>query len=96
MSLDEYSNLMKSRTWSSNEIMEGKWFAESYKDAVTWGKTMGHGGDFLVIQVKVPDSVADDAFSKTNLDNIGKAKYIEINELNKAKVKPKWSRHVSC
>lgn len=96
MSLDEYSNLMKTGTWSSNGTMEGKWFAESYKDAVNWGKTMGHGGNFQVVQVKVPDSIADAAFSQANLDNIGKAKYIEINDLNQSKVKPTWSRRISC
>ncbi|MGE8391204.1 MAG: RHS repeat-associated core domain-containing protein [Pseudomonas sp.] len=96
MSLDEYSSLMKTGTWSSHGTMEGKWFAESYKDAVTWGKTMGHGGDFRIVQVKVPDKIANAAFSSANLDAIGKARYIEISDLNKAKVKPKWTRRIAC
>jgi len=76
--------------------MEGKWFDESYKYAVSWGGTMGHGGDFQIIQVKVPDNIADATFSQTNLDNIEKAKYIEIDDLNQVGAKPKWSHRIYC
>ncbi|WP_347881648.1 RHS repeat-associated core domain-containing protein [Pseudomonas sp. GD03867] len=96
MSMDEYNGLVRTGTWTSNGTMEGKWFAESYKDAVTWGKTMGHGGDFKIVQVKVPDKLANAAFSASNLDSIGKARYIEIADLNRARVKPRWARSISC
>lgn len=96
MSMEEYNGLMRTGTWTSNGTMEGKWFAESYKDAVTWGKTMGHGGDFKIVQVKVPDKIANAAFSSSNLDSIGKARYIEIADLNRARIKPRWTRGISC
>ena len=77
---------MKNSGWRPNGgSMEGKWFAENFDDAVTWGKTMGHGTDtkFYVVKVEVPDDIAEAAFKHTNLDGIGNARYIEVDDLNK-------------
>jgi len=48
-------------------------------------KTMGHGTDtkFYVVKVEVPDDIAGTAFKHTNLDGIGNARYIEVDDLNK-------------
>ena len=97
MSMDEYSELNKTGRWSANNgSMESKWFAESYNDANQWGKTMGHGGDYMVVQIKVPDDVYHGAYSNEHLDGIGKAKCIEISELNKANASPRWSKKITC
>ncbi|QIZ46549.1 hypothetical protein DWV07_06410 [Dickeya zeae] len=49
MSTAEYNDLMKDGVWKyGNGSMEGKWFAESYKDAVTWGIKWG----MVVIHLK--------------------------------------------
>ncbi|KMJ45887.1 hypothetical protein AB204_06760 [Xenorhabdus khoisanae] len=96
MHLDEYDELMKTEKWAGgNGSMEGKWFAESYKDAVTWGKRMGHSGNFQVVQIHVPDRVANAAYSVKNLDNIGNARYIEVTDLNKVQAKPQWTKLIS-
>ncbi|OTQ26682.1 hypothetical protein B6D03_13545 [Gilliamella apicola] len=95
MNLAEYDELMKTGKWTSPpSTLEGKWFAESYKDAVTWGEKMGHGGDFRVVQVSVPDNIADAAYKNPRLDGIGKARFIDNVVLNKAKIKPKWSKYI--
>ncbi|WP_275382092.1 hypothetical protein [Xenorhabdus bovienii] len=97
MHLDEYDELIKTGKWAGgNGSMEGKWFAESYKDAVTWGHRMGHGGDFRVVQIHVPDRVANAAYSVKNLDGIGNARYIEVTDLNKAQVKPSWTKFIEA
>ncbi len=84
MSLDEYSNLMKEGWKAGKGTMEGKWFAESYKDAVTWGNKMGHGGEiFKVVQIDVPDHIANRMYFISHLDGIGPARYAEVIDLNK-------------
>ncbi len=95
MNIAEYDELMKTGKWASPpSTLEGKWFAESYKDAVTWGEKMGHGGDFRVVQVNVPDHIADAAYKNPRLDGIGKARFIENAVLNDAGIKPRWSKYI--
>ncbi|WP_154050586.1 hypothetical protein [Citrobacter werkmanii] len=92
MSLDEYSNLMKTGSWSINGQMEGKWFAESLEDAITWGNKMGHGGEsFRIVQVTVPDSIANGMHFDPHLDGIGPARYAQVSDLNKYS-KLTWSK----
>ena len=55
---------------------------------------MGHGGDFRVVQVSVPDNIADATYKNPRLDGIGKARFIDNVVLNKAKIKPKWSKYI--
>ena len=79
--------------------MSGKWFAESFDDAVEWGQTMGHGSDpkFYVVRVEVPDDVAEAAFKRQNLDNIGNARYLEVDDLNRhALITQRSSIRVRC
>ena len=83
MSLDEYSDLIKTGKWSTNGQMEGKWFAESLDDAVTWGNKMGHGGEsFRIVQVTVSDRVFTRMYSNPHLDDIGPARYAQVSDLN--------------
>ncbi|MGM0936116.1 MAG: RHS repeat-associated core domain-containing protein [Pseudomonadota bacterium] len=96
MHLDEFEQLTKTGKWGAgNGSMEGKWFAESYKDAVTWGERMGHGGDFKVVQVNVSDKLANNAYAVKNLDGIGNARYIEVADLNSGNVRVQWSKTVT-
>jgi RHS repeat-associated protein len=82
MSDAEFNDLSSTNTWSSAGGMEGKWFAENAADAEQWGKTMGHGGDFHVVEVHLPDDVADGLFRAEKLDAIGPARYAETDTLN--------------
>lgn len=79
--------------------MSNKWFAESFEDAAEWGHKMGHGSDskFYVVRVEVPDDVADVALRRQNLDNIGNARYLEVDELNRhARITQRSSIRVRC
>jgi hypothetical protein len=66
---------------SSNQ---GKWFAETQKDATEWGRSLSSigAGVFQLIQVDVPQSVADSMFRIVSLDQIGPARYAEGDVLD--------------
>lgn len=96
MSLDEFSGLMKEGWKAGQGTMEGKWFAESYKDAVTWGNKMGHGGEtFKVVQIDIPDHIADSMHIDPHLDGIGPARYADVTDLNNHS-KVSWSKDVKA
>ncbi|OCG65508.1 hypothetical protein A9G48_10690 [Gilliamella sp. wkB18] len=79
--------------------MWAKWFAESFDNAVEWGKTMGHGSDskFYVVFFDVDDVVAKGAYKVDHLDGIGLARAIEVADLNgKTEVKKVNSIRVKC
>jgi len=85
MSQAEYENLTESGTFQSiPEAMEGKWFAESFEDAVTWGKMLGHKGDFWVVEIDLAENMATDLFQLDYLDGIGPARYSELGDLSGA------------
>lgn len=83
--------------WKAGKgTMEGKWFADSYKDAVTWGNRMGHGSNtFKVVQIDIPDNIANNMFRDPHLDGIGPARYADVADLNKYS-KVKWSQEVKA
>ncbi|MGE8036300.1 hypothetical protein B1B04_18685 [Lysinibacillus sp. KCTC 33748] len=65
--------------------MSGKWFADSFDDAITFGQRMGHGVDpkFYVVEVDIPDNIVDKAFRASGKhDGIGAAFYFEVADLN--------------
>lgn len=96
MSLDEFSSLMKEGWKAGQGTMEGKWFAESYKDAVTWGNKMGHGGDtFKIVQIDIPDHIANSMHIDPHLDGIGPARYADVTDLNNHS-KVSWSKEVKA
>ncbi|MEG7509322.1 hypothetical protein, partial [Serratia marcescens] len=67
-----------------------------YKDAVTWGNKMGHGGDvFRVVQIDVPDNVASKMHIDPHLDGIGPARYAEVVDLNNH-AKVTWSKEIKA
>ncbi len=96
MNLSEYNQLVETGKWAAGQgTMEGKWFAESYKNAVTWGNKMGHGGStFQVVQINVPDDIAGKMHVDPHLDGIGPARYAQVEQLNDPRVKVTWSKNV--
>jgi hypothetical protein len=62
---------------------QGKWFAERPDDAAEWGRrfTAQSGGTYLVVEVEIPDDVAEPWFNLSNLDGIGPARFVEIDQL---------------
>jgi hypothetical protein len=53
---------------------QGKWLAESIGDAAEWGRRLYPNGQFHLIEVEVPDVVAQGLFRLPNLDQIGPAR----------------------
>lgn len=62
---------------------QGKWFAESVPDAVKWGRRFYQqsGQPFHVIEIDVPQHLADQWYRDPFLDRIGPARYAEISDL---------------
>lgn len=57
--------------------MAGKWFAETAFDAAKWGRCFYQWSrkPFYVVEVDIPDSVAQQMYTQPNLDNIGPARW---------------------
>ena len=64
--------------------MQGKWFAETSKNAAEWGQRLSHigGGSFHLVQVDISQDVADKMFRLASLDQIGPARYAEGDVLD--------------
>lgn len=63
--------------------MSGKWFAETGFDAAEWGRRFYQWNQipFYIVQVDIPDFVAEQMFRIPNLDNIGPALWASEGEL---------------
>jgi hypothetical protein len=64
----------------------GKWFAESYNDAVRWGEWL-NGGVGRVVRVSISKEFAERLHRIPRLDNIGPGIFVEswqLRELNKS------------
>ena len=83
MSRAEYFDI-KHNGWNSYGQMESKWFANSYDDAVAFGHRLGHGTDskFYVVGFEIDDEILSGAYKVKNLDAIGDALAIDIDQLN--------------
>ena len=59
--------------------MQGKWFGETADNAAEWGKRFSQmgGGPYHLVQVDIPQDVADKMFRLPSLDQIGPARYAE-------------------
>ena len=64
--------------------MESKWFANSYDDAVAFGHRLGHETDskFYVVEFEIDDEILSGTYKIQNLDAIGDALAIDIDQLN--------------
>lgn len=63
--------------------MEGKWFAETASNAAEWGKRFYQWSQvpFYIVEVDIPEFVADQMFRSPNLDSIGPARWASDGEL---------------
>lgn len=63
--------------------MAGKWFAETAFDAAEWGRRFYQWSQtpFYIVQVDVPEFVAEQMFIISNLDNIGSARWASEGDL---------------
>ena len=92
MSREEFFDIQDFGWRASASGMSGKWFADSYEDAIVFGQKMGHGVDtkFYVIEVDIPDYIVGNAFRNPGKhDGIGAASYFEVEDLNQKSVKIK-------
>ena len=97
MSIKEYEEIISTHKWSAPpNVMSGKWFAESYQTARIWGNEMGHGAcSFMIVQITVPDKIAEQMHFDKHLDGIGSARYAELDQLNKY-AKITWSKKIDA
>jgi hypothetical protein len=65
----------------------GKFFAENPADAARWGDALEGAGRYRVVEVEVPSSAADNFMRWERLDNIGPARYGELDELGNVVVR---------
>lgn len=63
--------------------MEGKWFAETDFDAAEWGRRFYQWNQipFCIVQVNVPDFIAEQMLRIPYLDNIGSARWASEGNL---------------
>lgn len=63
--------------------MAGKWLAETAFDAAEWGRRFYQWSQtpFYIVQVDVPEFVAEQMFIIYNLDNIGSARWASEGDL---------------
>jgi len=61
--------------------MSGTRFAESLEDAYKWGELMAYDPAFIIVEIEIPNEIADDFFRIEWLDNVGPARYAEIPQL---------------
>jgi len=60
----------------------GKYFAESAEHAKQWGQMLNNG-EGAVVETNVPRSAADELFRWEKLDNIGPARYVSPEQLDR-------------
>jgi hypothetical protein len=62
---------------------QGKWFAESPEHAAAWGQLFlaWTGGPCHIVEVELPLDVADQMFRLPNLDQIGPARFADLDLL---------------
>jgi hypothetical protein len=62
--------------------MEGKWFAERLEHAQEWGRRFYQPGElFFIICVDMPDQLAQQMYSIVSLDDIGPARWADLDLL---------------
>jgi hypothetical protein len=67
--------------------LNSKFFAESAADATKWGNILEGAGRFRVVEVEIQRGTADMFMRWTRLDNIGPARYAELDQLSNVLVR---------
>jgi hypothetical protein len=65
----------------------GKWFAETPEHAKQWGDLLNGKGVSKLLEVKLPNSIADQLMRLERLDSIGPARYGELEQLDQAVIR---------
>lgn len=84
----EYQQLLRTGRFDAGpNSLGGKFFAESPSDAAKWGDVLEGAGRYRVVEVEVPSSTAATFMRWERLDNIGPARYAELDELGNAVIR---------
>jgi hypothetical protein len=59
---------------------KGKWFADSYENALLHGDALEGVGKYRILQADLPNS-APSLFKMSNLDGRGPARYLHLDDL---------------
>lgn len=84
----EYQQLMRTgRFVAGPNSLGGKFFAENPADAARWGDALEGAGRCRLVEVEVASNAADNLMRWERLDNIGPARYAELDELGNVAVR---------
>jgi hypothetical protein len=82
----EFQQLMKTRKFQCIPAsIQGKWFAESIRDAIKWGKWFSAVDGILherIVEIEMPTDRADKLQRRSMHDGIGPARYAALGQLN--------------
>jgi hypothetical protein len=85
----EFEQIMKTGTFQAGRnSVGGKYFAESAEDAARWGEKLEGKGNFKIIDAQIPTVKANELMRWERLDNIGPARYAELDQLRGATIRP--------
>jgi RHS repeat-associated protein len=85
----EFEQIMKTGTFQAGRnSVGGKYFAESVEDAARWGEKLEGKGNFRIIDAQIPTVKANEFMRWERLDNIGPARYAELDQLRGVPIRP--------
>lgn len=88
VSEEEFQQLLNTGKFEATPYaLEGKFFAEHPEDAATWGEALEGAGQYRVVEVELTASVADEMLRWERLDGIGPARYVELSQLENARIR---------
>jgi hypothetical protein len=88
VSEEEYRDILSTGVLRQGpNSLEGKWFADSLEGANAHGRSLFPNGRFRLIEVDVPDN-APSLFKSPNLDGLGPARYLHIDDLLPVRPRP--------
>jgi len=78
----EYQDILRTGQFRQGpNSLEGKWFADSLEGAQAHGNSLFGIGNFRLIEADVPNN-APSLFQQPNLDGLGPARYLHLDDLN--------------
>jgi hypothetical protein len=88
VSQTEYDNALSTGKFSQGpNSLEGKWFADTYANALLHGDALDGFGNFRILEADLPDD-APSLFKVQNLDGRGPATYIHLDDLRGVTPRP--------
>jgi RHS repeat-associated protein len=84
----EYDDALATGSFNQGpNSLEGKWFADSYDNALLHGDALQGPGNFNILEADLPNN-APSLFKLQNLDGRGPATYIHLDDLNGVTPRP--------